>query len=154
MKVRGSICTWLFIFAGSLAWAQTPRSADLEVSDSRAVNLLQMTKDKMDQWTDVTVDFVMTTTMPDQTQSKQTGKLYQQGAKYRLELPDRTLVCDGKSMWSYLRDANEIQIQDAADVQEEGYATPLDWLKIYDDQSYFFALVDQVKDHGQTLDLI
>ena len=57
-------------------------------------------------------------------------------------------------MWSYLRDANEIQIQDAADVQEEGYATPLDWLKIYDDQSYFFALVDQVKDHGQTLDLI
>lgn len=146
-------CLLLFLLQGVL-WGQTPRGADLEVSDSRAVNLLQMTKEKMDKWSDVTVDFVMTTTMPDQTQNKQTGKLYQQGTKYRLELPDRTLVCDGQSMWSYLRDANEIQIQDAADVRDEGYATPLDWLKIYDDQTYFFALVDQIQEKGQTLDLI
>ena len=71
------------------AWPglQTPRSADLEVSDSRAVNLLQMTKDKMDQWTDVTVDFVMTTTMPDQTQNKQTWQTLSTGVPNTVGTP-------------------------------------------------------------------
>jgi outer membrane lipoprotein carrier protein len=43
---------------------------------------------------------------------EQKGTLYLKKAKFRLEMPDQIVICDNKSLWTYLKDANEVQIND------------------------------------------
>lgn len=43
-------------------------------------------------------------------QRTQTGKAFLKGAKFRVEMGDQTLFSDGKNLYTYLKDANEINI--------------------------------------------
>jgi outer membrane lipoprotein-sorting protein len=41
---------------------------------------------------------------------KQSGTLYQKGKKFRVTMSGQEIYCDGKTIWTYLEDANEVQI--------------------------------------------
>ncbi|MCE3228115.1 MAG: gliding motility protein [Bacteroidetes bacterium] len=43
---------------------------------------------------------------------KQTGKVQIKGQKFKLEIPGNTIVCDGKTLWNYNKDAKEVTIKD------------------------------------------
>lgn len=43
------------------------------------------------------------------------GKLYLKGKMFRIELAGQEIYCDGKTIWTYLKDANEVQITDYDD---------------------------------------
>lgn len=47
-----------------------------------------------------------------QTKSKikQNGTLYLKGKKFRINLSDQEIYCDGKTMWTYFKEENEVQI--------------------------------------------
>jgi outer membrane lipoprotein-sorting protein len=47
-----------------------------------------------------------------QTKSKikQKGTLYLKGKKFRINLSDQEIYCDGKTMWTYFKEENEVQI--------------------------------------------
>lgn len=152
---------WIFlvvlVLSGEYVHSQTssqltPKTAEFEISDPRAVFVLESTQKKVSKWQNVQVDFTSITIIPDQPQQTQKGKLVQQGSKYRLEIPDRTIVNDGTSMWTYLPSDQEITIRDS---EESGdFNTPLDWLKIYEKEGYFFTMTNQVKENGVLLDQI
>ena len=38
------------------------------------------------------------------------GTLFVKGKKFRVEMDGQEIYCDGKTMWTYLKDANEVQI--------------------------------------------
>ncbi|PCJ66432.1 MAG: gliding motility protein [Bacteroidetes bacterium] len=40
----------------------------------------------------------------------QSGTLYQKGKKFRVTMSGQEIFCDGKTIWTYLEDANEVQI--------------------------------------------
>ncbi len=42
---------------------------------------------------------------------KQAGKVLIKGQKFKLEIPGNTIVCDGKTIWNYNKDAKEITIK-------------------------------------------
>ncbi|MDR2511760.1 MAG: outer membrane lipoprotein carrier protein LolA [Bacteroidales bacterium] len=42
----------------------------------------------------------------------QLGKLLLQGNKFHIELDDFTVISDGKTLWNYLEDSDEVQISD------------------------------------------
>lgn len=130
----------------------SPKTAEEEFSDPRAVFVLESTQKKVSKWQNVQVDFTSITIIPDQPQQVQKGKLIQQGAKYRLEIPDRTIVNDGQSLWTYLPADKEVTIRD--NEADGEFNTPLDWLKIYEKKDYYFALTNQVKENGVLLDQI
>lgn len=44
------------------------------------------------------------------TSVKQSGTLYQKGKKFRVIMSGQEIFCDGKTLWTYLEDANEVQI--------------------------------------------
>lgn len=44
------------------------------------------------------------------TTVKQSGTLYQKGKKFRVNMSGQEIFCDGKTLWTYLKDANEVQI--------------------------------------------
>jgi outer membrane lipoprotein carrier protein len=40
----------------------------------------------------------------------QKGTFFLKGQKFKLDMGDQTVICDGKLIWTYLKDANEVQI--------------------------------------------
>jgi outer membrane lipoprotein-sorting protein len=46
----------------------------------------------------------------DQGNVTQSGTLYLKGKKFRIDMSGQEIYCDGKTLWTYLADANEVQI--------------------------------------------
>ena len=44
------------------------------------------------------------------TNESKDGTIWLKGEKYRLEISGQTVICDGKTVWTYIKDANEVQI--------------------------------------------
>jgi outer membrane lipoprotein-sorting protein len=42
---------------------------------------------------------------------KQTGKIQVKGTKFRLEIPGNTIMCDGKTVWTFNKEANEVSVK-------------------------------------------
>lgn len=55
---------------------------------------------------------------------KHEGSLWVKGDKYKLEITGQTIISDGKTTWTYLKDANEIQINNTATKENEDKITP------------------------------
>ncbi len=122
--------------------------------EAKATEILESSKGAIADFEGIEADFTMVVEIPDQDKQIQKGKLIQQGDKYKLDLPDREIVCNGNSVWNYLRDINEVHISDVEEDTEEGFATPLDWMKIYESDDFVYALVNRIQNGGKTVDQI
>jgi len=58
------------------------------------------------------------------------GILYIKKEKYRLELPEQIIICDGKSVWTILKEVNEIHISTVE--ESEDVITPQNIYSIYE----------------------
>ncbi len=57
-------------------------------------------------------------TMQDQktkTTDTQSGNLIVKGDKYKLSLKGQEIISDGKTVWTYLKESNEVQVNDASE---------------------------------------
>lgn len=52
--------------------------------------------------------------------NKETGKIQVKGNKFKLEIPGNTIVCDGKTIWTHNKDAQEVTIKNFEPNNEEG----------------------------------
>ena len=62
----------------------------------------------------------------------QEGTIYIKGNKYKLEIAGQEVISDGKSVWTYLKDANEVQINNAPDPSSEEGINPSTIFTIYE----------------------
>lgn len=46
------------------------------------------------------------------------GVLISKGNKYKLTVSGQDVICDGKTVWTFLKDANEVQINNLSDSEE------------------------------------
>lgn len=76
-------------------------------------------------------EFSWTVEKKDKTKSTQIGKIQTKGAKYKLEIPGHDIYCDGKTVWDFIKDANEVQIKDM-EVGDEDAVTPSTIFTIYE----------------------
>lgn len=85
---------------------------------------------------------------------KQEGSIVVQGKKYRLTVPGYEIVCDGKTLWSYVQETNEVNITEYAPDQDE--ITPNNIFDVWK-QGYKFILLGELKSKDgqmvQTVDL-
>jgi outer membrane lipoprotein carrier protein len=51
---------------------------------------------------------------------KQSDKIQVKGTMYKLEIPGNTIVCDGKTVWTHNKDAQEVTIKNFEANNEEG----------------------------------
>jgi outer membrane lipoprotein-sorting protein len=54
-----------------------------------------------------------------EAEKPQTWKIFTKGDKFRLEIPGSVIVCDGKTLWNYNKDAEEVTIKDFDPANEE-----------------------------------
>jgi outer membrane lipoprotein-sorting protein len=60
----------------------------------------------------ITTDYSLVITNKDKKQTdKQTGKIQVKGTKFKLDIPGNSIFCDGKTVWTFNREANEVSIK-------------------------------------------
>ena len=85
------------------------------------------------------------------TSVKQSGTLYQKGKKFRVNMSGQEIYCDGKTIWTYLKDANEVQISKFDSKTMD--INPSEIFTIYE-KGFIHKYAGQVSNGTQTLDVI
>ena len=63
---------------------------------------------------------------------KQDGSIIVKGTKYKVEIAGQTIICDGKTIWTYLKESNEVQINNFDPNESEDKITPTNIFTIYE----------------------
>ncbi|MBK6902452.1 MAG: outer membrane lipoprotein carrier protein LolA [Saprospirales bacterium] len=119
-------------------------------SDPEARAVLEKVKAKYEAYQSVEATFTLTIEFPGADEKEeQTGKMIQQGKQYRLELATQHLICDGKSIWLYLKENKEVQINNFEEDEESGFLSPMDMLRIYEREDYVYVLSNEYTEAGK-----
>ncbi len=140
------IVTYLFIlFLGSQAvFAQT--------SDAAAVKLLKSVSQKYGGYKTMQMDLsLVVENLDSKSKETKTGKVMSKGNMFVAELGNQKLFCDGKTLWTYLKDVNEVQINNFEKGQD--IITPNDIFKIAE-KDYLAYMGEKVTEGGKSLQII
>jgi outer membrane lipoprotein-sorting protein len=90
-------------------FSQTAAPAD---QDPKAKTILDEVSKTTKAYKAITAEYEFVNTNKDKKQvDKQEGKIQVKGNKFRLEIPGNTIVCDGKTVWTHNKDAQEVTIK-------------------------------------------
>lgn len=116
------ILTFLFVLLTTLAFSQA--------KDTKATQLLDEVSRKTKSHKSIKADFSYTM---ENKQAKinevKTGSLLISGEKYRLTAAGQTVICNGTTIWTYIKESNEVQINDVD--SKEDALTPSRLLSSY-----------------------
>lgn len=68
--------------------------------------------------------------LKDKTTQNQKGSILLKSNKYKLDITGQQIISDGKSAWTYLKESNEVQVNDAA--TKTGDITPANIFTVYE----------------------
>jgi outer membrane lipoprotein-sorting protein len=78
---------------------------------AKAKELLNKVSAKYKSYKTVKADFkYILEIQAEKFKEEQKGTLYLKKDKFRLEMTDQTVICDSKNLWTYMKDVNEVQI--------------------------------------------
>ncbi len=126
---------FLLIFITSQsAFAQT---------DKQAQSILNGLSNKYKSYTSIKASFsIVIENEKDKTRQSQTGTLFLKGSKYKLQIVGQEIISDGKTRWTYVKDANEVQIDNQK--KDENSITPTNIFTIYE-KGWFSKLISEKK---------
>jgi outer membrane lipoprotein-sorting protein len=80
-----------------------------------------------------------------------TGDITVSGQKFRLKLSGQEIINNGQTMWTYMKDENEVNISDYE--PEEGEISPAQIYTLYK-KGYKYTYVQESKEAGEAVDII
>ncbi|HOY38559.1 MAG: outer membrane lipoprotein carrier protein LolA [Bacteroidales bacterium] len=105
--MKNLFLTVVLIIAASSAFSQ---------SDPKAIELLQTVSSKLSAYKSIQVEFrFYVESLQDGSRDQFSGKALYRGDRYRMDLMGQVVFSDGKTNWTYLKDAEEINITDASE---------------------------------------
>ena len=114
-----------------------------QVSDPEAKKILEKTSKKFSKLKSFQVKFRLKLDMPETDEDEiKEGTLYVNGDKYRLDFGDQLVVSDGKTVWTYVKETNEVQITE--EDPENQMFKPRDLFSDFGDE-YIYALLGTKK---------
>jgi outer membrane lipoprotein carrier protein len=99
--------------------------------EDKSKKILDEVSAKSKSYTTIKAEFVWVVEKKDKTKDTQEGKIQTKGSKYKLEIPGHEIYCDGKNIWDYIKDANEVQIKEM-ETQAEDAITPTNIFTMYE----------------------
>ncbi|MBI2722593.1 MAG: outer membrane lipoprotein carrier protein LolA [Bacteroidetes bacterium] len=95
-----------------VAFASLSLVFSAQEQDPKAKTILDELSKITKSYKTISADYGFTILNKDKKQiEKQTGKVQIKGQKFKLEIPGNTIVCDGKTLWNYNKDAKEVTIK-------------------------------------------
>lgn len=133
----------VLFFTGSITLAQT---------DQKAQEILKGVSAKYKSFNSLEADFTLTLDNPsEKIKDTQKGKVALKGNKYWVEIGGQTIVSDGKTVWTYLKDANEVQITEATN--DKDAITPTNIFTVYE-KGFKSKFVEEKAVKGKTMQVI
>lgn len=84
-----------------------------QTKDAKAIALLDEVSAKTKSFKTIRADFSYTMENKQaKINEEKTGTLTLSGDKYRLKASGQEVICDGKLIWTYMKESNEVQIND------------------------------------------
>lgn len=131
----------------SVAWtyptlAQNHLRTQQEQSDPEARKILVKLRDKYKATRGLKMDYILTIEGGDAKEIQQ-GKIYQKGDKFRVSNQGNEMISDGKTVWTYIKKQNEVQITDF-EASTDDFMSPsqmMDFATI--DKQYIYAITNQ-----------
>jgi len=106
-----------FLLFSVFAFAQTSPTDH----DPKAKTILDEVSKTTKAYKTITAEYMLVLLNKDKKQvDKQEGKIQVKGNKFRLEIPGNTIVCDGKTVWTHNKDAQEVTIKNFESSNDEG----------------------------------
>ncbi len=109
--------------------------------DKKAKDILSGVSSKYKSYKSMKAEFSYTLENP-QAKIKETqeGSIVLSGAKYRLAIAGQEVICDGKTVWTYMKEAKEVQVNDV-DPTAEGIK-PSEIFTMYE-KGFLYKFVDE-----------
>jgi outer membrane lipoprotein-sorting protein len=99
------------ILSVALGMMVTAMQAQEETVDAKASAILQSLSKKTKTYKSIKAEFnIIMYGRENKITDNQKGNLDVKGGKYRLEVKNQVVISDSNTMWTYLKDANEVQI--------------------------------------------
>ncbi|MES2593297.1 MAG: outer membrane lipoprotein carrier protein LolA [Bacteroidota bacterium] len=100
-------------------------------NDPKAKKILDELSAKTKAYTTIKSEFTQTTEKKDKSKESQDAKLETKGNKYKLIITGHEIYSDGKTVWDYGKDANEVIVKDA-EAGAEGSLNPSTIFTMYE----------------------
>lgn len=119
----------LLLFFTIPSTAQMPK----ETVDSKAKAILDDLSKKTKAYTTIKAEFgiVVSDAAGKQIES-QAGALQVKGSKYKVDFKGQNIFCDSKTQWTYIKESNEVQINNAPDPGKTDNINPANIFTIYE----------------------
>ncbi len=151
---------FVFIFVVLFSTTSSAQTAKAQfassTSDPAAKAILEKLRTKYEAYQSIEADFNLIIEIPEEAKEVQKGNLAQQGDKYRLELEHQAIYSDGKTLWVFWKNNNEVQINNVDDFEEEEdeLLSPKDLLRVYEKENFTYALVNDGYENGRAIQQI
>lgn len=137
------------LFTLSFAIAQTSVKG-LGTSDPDAKKILDEVSSKFKSYNSVKASFALKIeNSAGKVQGTKKGVAYMKGNQYKVELTDQEIFCDGKNVWTYDKNSNEVQVN-KFDPSGNSF-TPQKIFTNFYDKDFLYKLNDEKKEAGKTL---
>ncbi len=142
------ICTATFLFA------QMPK----EEVDAKAKSILDEVAAKTKTYTSIKTEFTsimekQETNVKSKVTETQSGTLQLKGTKYKLEFKGQTIFCDSKTQWTYIKESNEVQINNAPDPKATDNPNPVNIFTLYE-KGYKYKYEKEDVVNGVKVDIV
>ncbi|MEI7896062.1 MAG: outer membrane lipoprotein carrier protein LolA [bacterium] len=139
-----TILTSLFIFSAILSFSQA--------KDAKATALLDEVSKKAKAYKSIRVDFSYSMeNAKAKINEEKTGTLLVSGDKYKMAAAGQTVICDGKTIWTYIKESNEVQVN--ALENKDDAMTPSKLLTSYN-SNYKSKIIKSSDPSTETIELI
>ena len=119
-----------------------PKSA-AEKSDHQAKLILDRLKKNFEKNKSSEINFDLIIDLVGQKTEKQKGKIIQSGKKFFASTGDQEIYCDGKTVWMYLKDANEVQINSYDPKSASEFMSPQQIITMYETGQYIYSITGE-----------
>lgn len=121
MQPFKAILIVFILFAGQMTVAQAKKSSD---------DILKEVSEKTKAFSSIRISFTYNMDNPSaKVHESETGTLLVKGDSYRLDIAGQKVICDGKTVWTYIAESKEVQIN--AVEENENVLTPTRLLTSY-----------------------
>ncbi len=142
------ITTFCLLLSSVFLFGQYEANAD---SDPKAVKMLEQIKDNFFKSPGHQIDFSLEMEFPGHATETQDGNLIQSREKFVLDMADRKIISDNTTVWMYIKEMNEVQINDMEVSETTDFMTPSDIFNLYQSKEFVFAILNYGQEEGKAI---
>lgn len=146
--MKSHLSTLIVIAAILLVGKQGSAQWNGMTNDPAATKILDKLKAEYESYSSIKVDFELLLELPEAEPEVQKGSIGQKGDKYYLVMDDQEIYSDGQSIWLYLKDNEEVQLNNVEEDDEASMLSPKDMMRIYESDDFIYAITDEKSVNG------